>query len=79
MTQNKDQINNRDASPYSSIVSVQEQQRVLNAIFTQALYGDSKPYVRPPLHKRALNFFTEAKHRISNAWDALCGRLDYDY
>lgn len=64
--------------------SISVAEKIICRNLAQSIYGDNA--LRDALYKpekqtfwrRTKNKVRTVKERISNAWDALCGRLDYD-
>lgn len=64
------------------IKKMQESESLMKRNFSTLIYSDDAAPYKPEKQTvwfKMKNMLRTIKERISNAWDALCGRLDYDY
>lgn len=64
------------------IKKIQENESLMRKNLSTLIYSDDAVSYKPEKQtfwRKAKNIGSIVKWRIFNAWDALCGRLDYDY
>lgn len=73
MSEKQQSINNLLAA------KIKETEKVIAQNLSSLMYADDYKPEKQTFWRRTKNMLRTVKNRVSNAWDALRGRLDYDY